>query len=214
MVSLHAVAEHVLAAVLYEATGRIGLRVRGDGFSTPPFGDDGRAVGVDGVELVVGTPESERRARLTTLGAAADVVGVELGAPANVYTPTTSCDPEAPLDIDPVSARSVAAWYALGDAALRVWALRLSPDEADAPTLWPEHFDVAIRAGEVNDGASPGDSSHSSPYLYVGPPMEWITPDPFWNATFGATLGWESVSVAHDAVDFFQSGHQHLRCSR
>jgi hypothetical protein len=43
--SLHALAEHVVAAALYAETGRIGLRVAPGGFSTPPFNDDRRTSG-------------------------------------------------------------------------------------------------------------------------------------------------------------------------
>src|ERR1700735_484613 len=50
--SLHALAEHVVAAALYAETGRIGLRVASGGFSTPPFADDSRTVGVDHGDLV------------------------------------------------------------------------------------------------------------------------------------------------------------------
>jgi hypothetical protein len=41
--------------------------------------------------------------------------------------------------------------------------------------LWPEHFDVAIEVGDeaagkrASVGASPGDSEHPEPYLYVAP---------------------------------------------
>jgi len=49
--ALHAVAEHVLAAVRYRDAGRIGLTVTPGGFSTPLSGTGGRAVGIDGVAL-------------------------------------------------------------------------------------------------------------------------------------------------------------------
>lgn len=42
--SLHRLAEHVLAAALHQATGRIGLHPRPGGITTPPFGSDGPTI--------------------------------------------------------------------------------------------------------------------------------------------------------------------------
>ena len=209
--SLHALAEHVVAAALYAETGRIGLRVGPGGFSTPPFADDRRTVGVDHVDLVVASAEGTRRAHLSTLGAAAQLAGVAPGAPASVYTPATVCDPDAPLVIDPVSADAVAQRHALGDDALRRWAAMLDPAAPARATLWPEHFDVAIEVDGVTYGASPGDHDIAEPYLYVGTPADRRSSDRFWNAPFGAACSWEAISDAPDAVGFFQSGHQHLK---
>jgi hypothetical protein len=208
--SLHALAEHVVAAALYAETGRIGLRVGPGGFSTPRFADDGRIVGVDHVEFVVASAEGTRRAPLSTLGAAAQLAGVAAGAPTSVYTPTTVCDPDAPLDIDPVSANAVAQWHALGDDALRRWAALLDPATPAHATLWPEHFDVAIEVDGITYGASPGDDDIAEPYLYVSTPADRRSSDRFWNAPFGAMCSWEAISNGPDAVRFFQSGHRHL----
>jgi hypothetical protein len=70
---LHQVAEHVLAADLYAASGEIGLIPSPGGFRTPTFGPDGRFLAVDGTELVVVGATTTRRTALTTLRAAADV---------------------------------------------------------------------------------------------------------------------------------------------
>jgi hypothetical protein len=209
--SLHALAEHVVAAALYAETGRIGLRVELGGFTTPPFADDRRTVGVDHVELVVASAEGTRRAHLSTLGAAAQLAGVAPGAPASVYTPATVCDPDAALEIDAVSAEAVAQWHALGDDALRQWAEVLDPAAPAHATLWPEHFDVAIEVDGVTYGASPGDDDIAEPYLYVGTPADRRSSDRFWNAPFGAACSWEAISDAPDAARFFQSGHRHLK---
>jgi hypothetical protein len=207
--SLHAVAEHVVAAALYAETGRIGLRVSPGGFSTPPFGA-GQTVGVEEVDIVVASPTGTRRAQLTTLGQAAEVADVTPGAPVQVYTPATPNDPDAPLVVDPVSARAIAAWHALGDDALRRWATALAPAAPTAPTLWPEHFDVAIEVDAITYGASPGDDYSAHPYLYVSVAANRRSPDRFWNAPFGASLPWDDVTGASDAVRFFQAGHSHL----
>jgi hypothetical protein len=211
LVSLHALAEHVVAAALYAETGRIGLRVAPGGFSTPSFADDRRTVAVDHVDLVVASAKGTRRAHLSTLGAAAQLAGVAPGAPASVYTPATVCDPDAPLDIDPVSADAVAQWHALGDDALRRWAAVLDPAAPAQATLWPEHFDVAIEVDGVTYGASPGDDDIAEPYLYVSTPPDRRSSGRFWNAPFGATSSWEAISDAPDAVRFFESGRRHLK---
>jgi hypothetical protein len=209
--SLHALAEHVLAAARYHAIGRIGLQVVQGGFATPPFGDDGRTVGVEGTDLVVRAGGQERRAPITTLRAAGELAGVAPGAPSNVYKPATPCDLDAPLLVDADAARRLADWYALGDAALRRLRLEIADDQPSDLTLWPEHFDVAIRAGEVNYGASPGDDQVPAPYLYVGPTGLDLaaTGDSFWNQPFGAAVTWEDVRSVEDAVEFFRQGRQH-----
>ena len=209
--SLHALAEHVLAAARYHAVGRIGLQVVEGGFATPPFGDDQRTVGVDGTDLVVRAGGQERRAPITTLRDAGELAGVEPGAPSNVYKPATPCDLDAPLPVDADAARRLADWYALGDAALRRLQVEIADDQPSDLTMWPEHFDVAIRAGEVNYGASPGDAQVPEPYLYVGPTGLDLaaTGDSFWNQPFGATVTWEDVGSVEDAVEFFRQGRQH-----
>jgi hypothetical protein len=203
--SLHAVAEHVVAAALYAETGRIGLRVSPGGFSTPPFGD-GQTVRVEDVDIVVASPTGTRRARLRTLGQAAEVADITPGAPAQVFTPTTPNDPDAPLGIDPASARAISAWHTLGDDALRRWATVLAPAAPAQATLWPEHFDVAIEVDAVTYGASPGDGYSAQPYVYVSVAAERRSSGSFWNAPFGAALRWNDVSGPPDAVRFFQAG--------
>ncbi|ONH33229.1 hypothetical protein [Pseudofrankia asymbiotica] len=218
--ALHAVAEHVLAAARYRATGRIGLTVAPGGFGTPPFGDEGRTIAVDGTDLVVsvglgdGTPGAEvTRAPLRTLAAAAALAGLPApGGPAEIYRLNTPCDPDAPLAVDAGAARRIGDWYALGDAALRRWRTEIPDDEPTAVTLWPEHADVAIRAADINYGASPGDEYLARPYLYVGPPAPPpASPEGFWNAPFGAYLTWDKVHSVADAVDFFRQGRRLVR---
>jgi hypothetical protein len=208
--SLHALAEHVLCAARYRAMGRIGLQVVEGGFATPPFGDDQRTIGVDGTELVLRAAGQERRTPITTLRAAGEFAGVEPGAPSNVFKPATPCDLDAPLVVDADAARRLADWYALGDAALRRLALEIADDRPSDVTLWPEHFDVGIRAGEVNYGASPGDAQVAEPYLYVGPTGLDLaaTGDSFWNQPFGAAITWEAIDSVQDALDFFRQGRR------
>jgi hypothetical protein len=82
--ALHRVAEHVISPRRHLASGKIGLRYTYRGFGTPFFDDD-HQVRVEDGELV----DRSRRRKLTTLAAAADLVGVELGAGTGIYIPTT-----------------------------------------------------------------------------------------------------------------------------
>ena len=203
---LQTVAEHVLAPALYQATGHIGLRQAAGGIATPPFpgpaGD--RTVGIDHLDLVVRDGGGERRAALTTVRAAGELAGVVPGAPADLYTPATPLDLDAPLVLDAADAARLEDWYALVDAALA---------QLQAPTvaqLWPEHFDLAVPIGEVNYGGSPGDATHPIPYLYVGP---WAPPavdGGYWNEAFGASRLETDISGVDDAVAFFREGRTRL----
>jgi hypothetical protein len=78
--AMHVVAEQVLSAARYRAVQRIGLRPTPGGFGTPSFGDDEEAR-VDSVDIVHRRAGNEERERITTARAAADFVGVPLGAP-------------------------------------------------------------------------------------------------------------------------------------
>jgi len=201
--ALHAVAEQVLAAARYTAERRIGLAVARNGFGTPTFGDH-RRIEVQLDELVV-IDDGARRERLTTLRRAGELVGVEPMAPP-VYAAATSYDPDRPLDIERDAARVIGDWFALVDTALRQMSAELT--EPTAITLWPEHFDVAVTAADVNYGGSPGDDEHDEPYLYVGP---FVRPLPaggegFWNEPFGASLARSSALDVDAAVAFFRRG--------
>jgi hypothetical protein len=211
----HRVAEHVLAAARYAATGRIGLRPSPGGVRTPPFGPTGRVVAIDGTDLVVTDDGASRRAPLTTLREAGRLADVVPGAPAQVYTPATPLDLDAPLAVDPEAAAVLAAWFALGEQALAAFSAGIAEDAPGEAQLWPEHFDLAITAAAVNYGASPGDADRPQPYLYVGP-HETPADDGsgFWNAPFGAARDIGQVASVDDAVAFFRAGRDRLRGQR
>ena len=203
----HRVAEHVLAAALYAASGEIGLVPVPGGYRTPPFGADGRFLAVDGAELIVGGPAGTRRAALTTIRAAAEFAGVTPGAPARVYRPATPLDLDEPLMIDPRAARLLAEWYQLGAQALSRLAAEVPGDQPSAAVLWPEHFDVGITAAAINYGASPGDDHIAEPYLYVGPHDGPPPGDPaFWNTPFGAARTFRQIGTVAEAAAFFRDG--------
>jgi hypothetical protein len=211
--SWHTVAERVLAPALHAATGHIGLRAAPGGIATQEFG--GGRVAIAGTELVVTTGGDERRSPLTTLGAAAALAGVPVGADTGVYTATTRPDAATEVAVDAELARALAEWFAFGDTVLRTWAAA-HPDESPTEVqLWPEHFDLGTDLGpddarRANYGASPGDDAHPLPYLYVGP---WTaSDDPFWDAGSYARLGYEALAGAAEpeaaAAEFFGRGHR------
>jgi len=236
--SLHALAEHVLSPARHAANGKIGLRFTRGGFGTPFFRDDAgddKQVRVEGDELVVDLGEATHRAPITTVGTAADFARCAAGAPVGagydeagvrgVYEPTTPFAPDAPLVIDPDSARFLGDWF--GFAAGVLEQLRAEADDADQPArvqLWPEHFDLSVDLGDDaagargTFGASPGDEAHDNPYLYV---THWADADPdrFWNdgAFDGASLSLPELVPARDqraaALDFLRSGRRVLRSS-
>jgi hypothetical protein len=208
---LHRVAEHVLAAARYAASGEIGLVPSPGGFRTPPFGRDGRFLAVDGTDLVAGDATATRRAALTTIRAAAEFAGIAPGAPARVYPPATPLDLDEPLAIDPLAARLLAEWYQLGAQALSRFAAGIAGDEPSSVVLWPEHFDVGITAAAVNNGASPGDDHIAEPYLYAGPHGGPPPGDPgFWNAPFGAARTWRQIRTVAEAAAFFHDARAHV----
>jgi hypothetical protein len=208
---LQQVAVHVLARRRHAVTGRFGLRPAPGGFATPLFDGDGTGAGevvrVTGATLVVERGGAARAQALTTLGRAADLVGVDLATDfsAGAETPALA-DPDAPLEVDAGEALGLGAWWALG-AALIDEVVAATPAVAGATVaqLWPEHFDLgnAVTLGgdvTANLGASPGDASQPQPYLYVGPWSADRPGDPgYWNAPFGAVLRRSDLAGLPDA---------------
>ncbi len=216
-VALHAVAEHVACPARHAANTKIALRYTIGGFGTPFFWSDGdtRQVRVEHGRLVVQDGAGCHVHELTTLGAAADAAGVPLGAPTEVFEPSTAADPAAPLEVDEAAASLLGAWYGLATSALE--QVRATGPRADPPSrvqLWPEHFDLGVDLGAEADrtrvtlGASPGDGPNPEPYLYVLPWAE-VDRGGFWNADSftGAILPYRELVAAEDqrraAVDFF-----------
>ncbi|MFK8023147.1 MAG: hypothetical protein AB8G26_04200, partial [Ilumatobacter sp.] len=134
-------------------------------------------------------------------------------------------DPDAPISLDGAASDVVGDWYALGQRAIDLAVASIPDAAASVARLWPEHFDVgtdlAIDAerqpgARVNLGAAAGDGFHEEPYLYVGPwGPERPGPSEFWNAGFGAVLGFGELDAADNplttAVEFFLTGLGYLR---
>lgn len=225
--TLQRVAVHIVARARSQGTGRFGLRVTVGGFGTPEFGDDVVRVRVSGGLLVretAGPGGATSTAAVidgATLAGLAEVAQVDLWSDLDVGHDTPPLgDADEVLRVDDDSAQALADWYAAVAVALDRAADRLG-DEATptAVQLWPEHFDVALDAAaaerRANLGGSPGDSFASAPYAYVGPWTDDRPGDPeFWNAPFGAVLGYDAVAAAGDPVGaltaFFVDGMQRL----
>lgn len=200
--SWHTLAEHVLAPARFQVNGKIGLRFTRGGFGTPFFGG-GVQVRVAAEGMVVVRDATVMVHPISTVAAAAGLLGIEAGAPTGVYTPTTSFEPDRALEIDPQAANFLGEWFGFGASVLE--ALRVDVPVADDPArvqLWPEHFDLSVDFGDdasgrrATYGASPGDAAHELPYLYVTP---WSSPTgDFWNEGAYASLGFDELAVASD----------------
>ncbi len=190
----HAVAELVLAGPQYRRGGGIRLRIVPGGFATTR-GPDLRVVGID---LVL--PDGIVPINGHTCTDLATAAGVEVGPPADVYHDGTHADPGEVLEVEDGAAQELAYAAEIGDTALR----RFSPTET--PVLWPEHFDNAIRVGDVNYGVSPGDNYLSVPYAYVGPDSRGS--ERFWNAPFGAAKPIRDLGDPDAVAAFFAEGRR------
>ena len=217
--ALHTVAAHVLGRRRFEVSGRFGLRATPGGFGTPAFGDGPEIVRVVGGFLVRETAGEAAYRAITgsSLRALATFAGTDVDREFSVGADTPAADVDAPLAVSAASAAVVAEWLALGWRALDEVLGGLDAGAAPATVqLWPEHFDAGTNVGlaagsRVNLGASPGDAFSASPYLYVGPRGSERPGDPtFWNAPFGATLGWADVVDQPDpagrAAAFLRTG--------
>ena len=198
---MHRLAEDVIKVAREHATGEFSLvRSRG-GFGTRLFGL-GRQIRVEGTELVVASGAGERRAPISSPAAAADLIGRD-DLPEGL-DPSTD-----PLGIEADSAAALAAAFEAGEAILRRLAEGAGTgDEPTEPTLWPEHFDIAIEMGRSGDGLranygmSPGDENHPNPYFYVGP-WDARPEGDLWNGNgfSGAEISYEELSRAADPVE-------------
>jgi hypothetical protein len=188
---LHGIAECLLAGPEYRQAGEIALRITPGGFSTSA----GPEIRLYGLELIAGDR------RVPTVGPFRDLaeqLAVEFGPPAGLYSGGSGAQPDEVVDLDPTAARLIVDWYALSDAALRL----LDPHQQ--PTLWPEHFDVAILLDDRSYGSSPGDDFHSMPYAYISEADH--DDDPFWNVPFGALRDAAEFSSTEDLIAFWSQG--------
>ncbi|MEK6277584.1 MAG: hypothetical protein AABM29_06195 [Actinomycetota bacterium] len=203
---LHRLAEEVVKLAREHVTGEFSLIATSDGFGTPVFGPDDAQVRVEGGELLVAVGEEERREPISTLRAAAQLAAELLPEGLDLS--------DEPLGINSEASRLLGRWYGFGEQVLEALRGEAGPtDEPTKPTLWPEHFDLAIEMGpdvegsRANYGLSPGDENHDDPYLYMGP---WSAKPQgeLWNAKgfSGAELAYAELAASDDpaamALDF------------
>lgn len=189
--SLHAVAELVLAGPQFEGGHSIKLRASPGGFATvatPQARVEGTSVVTSG-----GSVAMDGR----TVAEVAAEVGLSPRSLQDVYSGGCGLTQEHRLSVGEPAAAEIAEAFRRGDDALAA----LAP-EAER-VLWPEHFDVAISLEQVNYGVSAGDATIPVPYAYVGPWTPGDLTDPFWNAPFGAA---HPLSDLADVLGFFATG--------
>lgn len=193
-VSLHGIAELLLAGPQFREHGTIRLRVLPGAISTIAAPD----LRVD--ESAVRTQDTVAQVRGATYAEIGARLGVVAGAPEGLYKQGSGEQPSDRPFLDPEVARVLLDALDRGDQALR----RFAPDRV--PVLWPEHFDVAVTVDEVNYGVSLGDGYLDEPYMYVGPHQPRT--GPFWNAPFGAAR--PLAATVEEVAEFFAEGHRLL----
>lgn len=235
--TLRRIATHVVAQAQQRETGHFALMPLPGGFGTPQFGERRTRVRVAGGSLLVERADGERDGEQTATTDVASIAGSTIRELCRVAgfepapdlwvggdTPALG-DPDEPIRLDPSAADIIGDWYGLGQRAMDGAVTSLPDARAAITRLWPEHFDVGTdlavdAAGKpgvrTNLGAAAGDDFHAEPYLYVGP-WDAARPGPaeFWNAPFGAVLGFGELDVADNplaaATEFFLRGITHLR---
>ena len=92
------------------------------------------------------------------VSAVAQASGLDIGPPAEVYESVAALSPDTILHADADAADAIYRSLYAGGFAINA----VLPE--GHPVLWPEHFDVAATADEVNYGVSAGDDFHELPY--------------------------------------------------
>ena len=205
LMSLHGVAELLLAGTQRRANRSIKLVVTDDGFATGPLPRPPWRLAVRGTDLVVGDDWLVLPLHGTLADLAANA-GVACAPPADAYPPASGCKGSDRLHIDHKAAADLLRALKIGDAACRAMAAAHAPMNPSEPILWPEHFDIGITLDAVNYGVSPGDDSIPHAYAYVGP--HTARKGKFWNQPFGAARPMSDFADANAVVAFFEEGRQ------
>lgn len=197
--SLHAVAELLLAGPQYVDSKTIKLRVTTGGFGTILSPE----VRVEGTSLVRGDQVVPLDGRtIAEVAAAVDLTPHPLG---DLYQDAVEVSADHVLSVDPGAVAEIADAFRVGQAALTSFT------SGAEPVLWPEHFDLGISVDEVNYGVSAGDGFIGVPYAYVGP---WHVGSshtaadfsgPFWNAPFGSA---HPLTEIDDLAAYFAEGQR------
>lgn len=173
-ISLHAVAELLLAGPQYQASGTIRLRTVPGGFGCVAAPH----TRVEGTHLV--TPRASVPLDGLAVAEVAAAAGLVPRPLLEVYAGGSGLAADHRLTVSEAGAQEAAEAFGRGEEALASFA----PDRQRV--LWPEHFDLALTLDEVNYGVSPGDAHLPVPYAYVGPWEPAAFRGAFWNAPFGA----------------------------
>jgi succinate dehydrogenase / fumarate reductase iron-sulfur subunit len=205
LMSLHGVAELVLAGTQRRANRSIKLAVTDDGFATGALPRPPWRLAVRGTDLVVGDDFLVLPLHGTFADLAANA-GVACAPPADAYPPASGCKPSDRMHIDHTAATDLLRALKIGDAACKAMAAAHAPTNPPEPILWPEHFDVGITLDAVNYGVSPGDDSIPEAYAYVGPHS--ARKGKFWNQPFGAARPMTEFADAAAVVAFFEEGRR------
>lgn len=234
---LRRITTHVVAHAQQRVTGHFALTALPGGYGTPQFGDDRRRVRLSGSSLLI---ENARGDRDGTTTATTHVVAID---GATIRSLCTACgfepdpdlsvgedtpplgDADEAIGLDDAAIPLLGWWYDLGQRAMDAAIVGADDPRPSIIRLWPEHFDLGVDVAvdhadkpgvRTNLGAAAGDGFHERPYLYVGP-WDGNRPGPadYWNAPFGAVLGYDEVAAADDpltaATEFIATGLAHLR---
>lgn len=235
--TLRRLATHVVARAQASATGHFALTALPGGFGTPQFGSDRRRVRLAAGSMFVETAVAERDAETvastevhaiagSSIASLCAAAGCEPDAGFSVGHDTPSLgDVDEPIRLDADSVTVLGDWFHLGQRTIDSCLASLPDPQASVVRVWPEHFDLGVdiavdsrtRPGvRSNLGAAAGDDFHQEPYLYVAPwGEERPGPVEFWNAPFGATLGFGVLDAADNALaaanEFFLHGIAYQR---
>jgi hypothetical protein len=214
----HRLAYSVVAEARRASNGRFGLRWTKGGFGTPFFAKDSQ-VRIEGTNVVVQVGDAIRFEPITTLGAAANFVGVKASTDAAEEDSPPLGDLDRPLELDGPIVAFLDDWFGFAWSVLEELRTIEGGVDVGRTQLWPGHFDPAVEIGDADSGgratygASPGDDQHPEPYLYVGVWGDIDDDESFWNASSfkGATLGFDrfgdSGQPAAEAQAFFATAH-------
>ncbi len=207
--SLHVLAQRVIGPVRERAHEHRGLRWTRGGFGTPFFGADAQVRVEHGV-LVVQSRFRERRSPLTTLAAAADLIGFDL----------TGDETEIgaqPLAVDLNAANFIGDFLGFATGVLEQLRADVPSDyEPGRVELWPDTFDLVVEIGLEHSGrraafgASLGNPDAPEPFLFVTP-LDARPTGELWRARsfMGAELPYSALLAAPDqraaALEFVRS---------
>ena len=237
--TLRRLATHVLAQAQAIETGHVALMPIPGGFGTPQFGEQRRRVRLVGGSLwleAASAPDSDGDGTIattsvhmvagSTLRSLCNAIGFEPSADFSVGHDTPPLgDPDEMLMVDSDTTTVLGDWFHLGQRAVDLTVASFPDPQATVARLWPEHFDVGLDLAveprgkpgvRTNIGAAAGDDVHQEPYLYVAPwGPERPGPAEFWNAPFGATLGFSDLDAAENplttAAEFLLHGVAYQR---